>query len=219
MLPWSVKTANYTVINGERIIVNSTAGSFNITLPLSPAAGDYIQITDGGNLSVNNVTVLRNSSTIEGIADDVILTIPSTTYEFIYTGTTWQVTATAGAKGDNGFVGSVGTIGFTGSRGPSNIQANEQYSNYTLQLSDVSKHISVTNTSNVTVPSSVFSAGDPVSIYNNTSTNISILQGSGVTMYLVGTATTGTRTLAQRGLATVLCVSANNFVVTGGGLS
>jgi hypothetical protein len=40
-----------------------------------------------------------------------------------------------------------------------------------------------------------------------------------VTMYLVGTATTGNRTLAQRGVATILCVGTNTFVCTGGGVT
>jgi hypothetical protein len=37
-------------------------------------------------------------------------------------------------------------------------------------------------------------------------------------MYLVGTSTTGNKTLAQRGIATVLCVGTNTFVISGGGL-
>jgi hypothetical protein len=38
-------------------------------------------------------------------------------------------------------------------------------------------------------------------------------------MYLGGTATTGNRTLAQRGIATVLCVTSNIFVISGAGLT
>ena len=95
---------------------------------------------------------------------------------------------------------------------------NAQTTGYTLQASDDGKHISIT-TGGVTVPSSVFSAGQTASIYNNSASNQTITQGSGVTMYLVGTATTGNRTLAQRGLATVLCVAANTFVITGGGIT
>jgi hypothetical protein len=88
---------------------------------------------------------------------------------------------------------------------------------YTLTLSDAGKHISTT--ANAAVPASVFSVGDAVSIYNNSAASITIVQNSGVTMYLAGTATTGNRTLAQRGLATVLCVAANSFVISGGGLT
>jgi hypothetical protein len=43
---------------------------------------------------------------------------------------------------------------------------------------------------------------------------------SAVTAYIAGTATTGaSRTLAQRGTCTLLCVAANNFVLTGAGLT
>jgi hypothetical protein len=36
---------------------------------------------------------------------------------------------------------------------------------------------------------------------------------------LAGTATTGNRTLAQRGVATLLCVASNTFVITGAGIT
>jgi hypothetical protein len=88
---------------------------------------------------------------------------------------------------------------------------------YTLVLAD--HGTCVASGAGVTVPSGVFSAGQTVVIYNNTAGNITITQGGSVTMYLVGTATTGNRTLALQGLATVLCVAANTFVISGGGLT
>lgn len=71
----------------------------------------------------------------------------------------------------------------------------------------------------VTVPASVFAAGDVFSVYNNSAANITITSGAGLTMYLVGTATVGNRTLAQRGIATIYFISATNAVITGGGLT
>jgi hypothetical protein len=65
----------------------------------------------------------------------------------------------------------------------------------------------------------VFSAGDVVSIVNNNTTSITITQALSVTMYLAGTATTGNRTLAQKGLCSVLCVASNTFIIVGGGLT
>jgi hypothetical protein len=38
-------------------------------------------------------------------------------------------------------------------------------------------------------------------------------------MYLSGTSTTGNRTLAQKGIATIVCYSSNTFIISGGGLS
>lgn len=74
-------------------------------------------------------------------------------------------------------------------------------------------------TGGVTINTGVFSAGQNVTIYNNSGSSQTITQGSGVTMYLAGTATTGNRTLAQRGIATVLCVASNTFVCSGAGVT
>ena len=98
------------------------------------------------------------------------------------------------------------------------VPANSQTSAYTLVATDNGKYISIT-TGGVIVPPSIFSVGQVVSIYNNSGSNQTISQGSGVTLRLVGTATTGNRTLSNYGLATILCVASNVFVVTGGGVS
>lgn len=71
----------------------------------------------------------------------------------------------------------------------------------------------------ITVPASVFSSGDVVSIYNNSGSTISILQGSGLTLRFVGTANTGNRSLSGYGLVTVMFISATEAVISGGGLS
>lgn len=98
------------------------------------------------------------------------------------------------------------------------IPQNAQTSSYVLLATDNGKHISIT-TGGVTVPASVFSVGDVVTIYNNSSGNQTVTQGTSVTMRSAGTAGTGNRTLAQYGLATVLCVGSNTFVISGSGLS
>lgn len=74
-------------------------------------------------------------------------------------------------------------------------------------------------TAGVTIPASVFAANDTFSIYNNSAANITITQGAGLTLRQVGTANTGNRTLAQRGLATVVFISATEAVISGGGLT
>jgi hypothetical protein len=98
------------------------------------------------------------------------------------------------------------------------VPANSQTSNYTLQASDNGKYISIT-TGGVTVPPSIFTTGQVVSVYNNSGVTQSIGSGGGVTVRLVGTTSTGTRSVANYGLATILCVASNTFVVTGGGVS
>ena len=95
---------------------------------------------------------------------------------------------------------------------------NAKSAGYTLVIGDVGDLVNIT-TGGVTVPSGVFSAGDAISIYNNSASSQTITQGGSVTMYLAGTSTTGNRTLAQRGVCTVLCVASNTFVISGAGLS
>ena len=95
------------------------------------------------------------------------------------------------------------------------MDSTSKSSGYTLVAGD-DQRLVVTN-SNITVPTGVFSAGDAISVYNNSSSNITINQGG--TMYLAGTSSTGNRTLSQRGLATIVCVSSNTFAISGAGIS
>lgn len=70
----------------------------------------------------------------------------------------------------------------------------------TLVIGDVGKCVPITAAINI--PISVFAAGDAVSIYNDTAGALNITISAG-TLRLSGTATTGTRSLAQRGTATI----------------
>jgi hypothetical protein len=89
---------------------------------------------------------------------------------------------------------------------------------YTLVATDNGQCI--TTNSNVSVPASVFSANNVVTIYNNSGSTIVISQGSGLTLQFAGqaTSTTGNRNLSLYGIATVLFLSATSAVITGAGL-
>lgn len=123
-----------------------------------------------------------------------------------------------GETGPQGIQGLTGATGDTGPQGPADIPQVVKTSAYTLIASDSGKHISIT-TGGVTVPSGVFSAGNAITIYNNSATSQTITQGASVTIRLVGSATTGDRTLIQYGLCTLLCVASNEFIIFGSGLS
>ena len=99
-----------------------------------------------------------------------------------------------------------------------NLPQVSKSSAYTLIASDTGKHVSISS-GGVTVASGVFSIGDVVTIYNNSSGSQTITQGSSVTLRQAGTSNTGNRTLAEYGVATILCVSSNTFAISGAGLS
>lgn len=82
-------------------------------------------------------------------------------------------------------------------------------------LSLASANSVVVTTAGVTINDGVFSAGHFVMIYNNSAAAVTITQDTGMTLRLHGTATTGNRTLAARGMATLYFVSASEAVVLG----
>jgi len=93
---------------------------------------------------------------------------------------------------------------------------NTQGSTYTLVAADAGKHILASGT--VTIPNSVFAAGDAVTIINNTSGDLTLTASVG-TLYNTADAATGNRTLATRGMATILFASATVAYISGAGLS
>jgi hypothetical protein len=112
-----------------------------------------------------------------------------------------------------------GPQGDTGPAGPATIVQNEQGSAYTVASSDNGKFIDIT-TGGVTISTTTaMTAGQNFVIYNDSASNQTITQGDSITLRQAGTANTGNRTLAQYGIATVLCVASNTYVVAGTGLS
>lgn len=97
-----------------------------------------------------------------------------------------------------------------------NLPVFNQTASYTISLADNGEVISIT-TGNVFVTANVFFAGNTVTVYNNSSANVTITQNTGVTLQWAGLSNTGNRILQQRGLATLVCVAANTFVLTGAG--
>lgn len=75
------------------------------------------------------------------------------------------------------------------------------------------------NSGDITINNGVFATGDVFEIYNNSGASITITQGTITTMRLGGTATTGSRTLTQRGMARLFFPTPTTCVVTGSGVT
>lgn len=86
---------------------------------------------------------------------------------------------------------------------------------YTLTVSDIGEFVTVGTSGSITVPNDVFSAGNAVSIYNDTTGNVTITC-SITTAYIAGTNTDkATMTLATRGVATFLFINPSLCVASG----
>jgi hypothetical protein len=126
----------------------------------------------------------------------------------------------SGATGTLGIYGSLTSSDLVDAVGYKGMPQNSQTASYTLALSDMGKMINIT-TGGVIIPANgsvAFPIGSTVIIYNNSSSSQTISITTD-TMYLAGTATTGSRTLAQRGLATVVKVAATTWVISGAGVT
>lgn len=94
---------------------------------------------------------------------------------------------------------------------------------YTLTSSDVGKHVLITDTTNgIIVPDNVFSAGQYVILVNNTTNQCAIDDAGGPSAAVVRVAGNSSTTLPQYletyGVATLLCVASNTFVLYGQGV-
>lgn len=71
----------------------------------------------------------------------------------------------------------------------------------------------------ITVPYNTVAAGTTVTVINTTSSNITITQASNMVLNNSADATTGNRTLAGKGMATIYFANTQNAFISGAGLS
>lgn len=105
------------------------------------------------------------------------------------------------------------------------IPQNSQSAAYTLVAADAGKHIfhpsTDANARTFTIPANgsvAYPIGTAISFVNMTSQVVSIAITTDI-MYLAGTGTTGTRSLAQYGTATALKLTSTTWIISGAGLT
>jgi hypothetical protein len=96
--------------------------------------------------------------------------------------------------------------------------------NTTIATTDAGRHYySTLSTGNVLTiannASQGFQVGAAITVVNQGTGNITVAQGSGVTLYLAGNATSGNRTVATFGMATLIKVATDTWFINGTGVS
>jgi len=92
---------------------------------------------------------------------------------------------------------------------------SDKSSAYTLVANDVGRLVVITTSGSVVVPNSVFASGDVISVFNNTSSNITMTTNP-VNTFLSGNNTSRTSiNVSTRGVATILYLGSNTCVITG----
>ena len=96
--------------------------------------------------------------------------------------------------------------------------------NATIATADAGKHFYSTESTSYILTiannaSQAFQTGSAVTIINQGTGNITVAQGSGVTLYLAGNATAGNRTISTFGMATCIKVATNTWFINGTGVA
>ena len=179
--------------------------------------GDDLQIYhDGSNSNIKNTTGWLNVSAGGSgfsvgngdFSENLFKATNNGAVELYYDNTKRIETTTSGVTVSGSVTDDKGDV--------RKIVQNTQGSTYTLVAADAGKHILASGT--VTVPNSTFSAGDAITIVNNTASNLTITK-SITTMYNAADGTSANRTLATRGMATILFASGTVAYISGAGLS
>jgi hypothetical protein len=101
----AVKTANYTAVNNDGVLTNTTGGSFTVTLPTSPTVGNIVVVVDSfsqwgtNNLIIDPTALIKIAGNTAG--DTLTCDITGITVTLVYTGATygWNVAAQVGGNG------------------------------------------------------------------------------------------------------------------------
>jgi hypothetical protein len=88
---------------------------------------------------------------------------------------------------------------------------------YTLVASDSAKLVTLSNASGITltVPPSVFSTGNQINIQAIGAGQVTLAQGSGVTITSTGATASAPKLRVQYSAATIICTGSNTFTVIG----
>jgi hypothetical protein len=63
-------------VAGYGYFCNTTGGAFTVTLPTSPVLGDFVSFIDyAGTFDTNNLTIARNGKNIQGVAEDLTVSV------------------------------------------------------------------------------------------------------------------------------------------------
>ena len=85
-------STTFSATVNDRVLANTASSGYTITLPANSSllVNDTIQIIDiSNNAASNNLTLARNSSLINGSAENLVIDVSGAIVTLIYTGSTY----------------------------------------------------------------------------------------------------------------------------------
>ena len=138
-----------------------------------------------------------------------------------YTGSAW---AASGATGDIEGITTGTDSGLSGgvTSGTAVLRLKLEFdaetgTTYTLVAGNLNQLVTLNNASPITltVPPSVFSAGDVINIAQIGAGQVTLAQGAGVTINSTGATATAPKLRARYSAASIICTASNTFLVVG----
>ena len=214
-----ISTTSNAVI-GTTVMVGNTSGAADATIHIKSAQGGngrFLQFSPLAN-SVNALAIMASSNSSGG---EQWWSVGSQNDD------TFKIQKGVGFGGAGVSISNTGAItsaDLAAAFGYKGIPQNQQTSAYTLVMADQGKHIYATaGNFAITIPANsttAFPIGAAITIVVEDATH-TIAPAAGVTLILAGTgaATTGTRTLAQGAVATILKVGTDRWYISGAGVT
>ena len=181
-------------------------------------SGDTITVPTGATLDATSATL--TTPVISSISNTGTITLPTSTDTLVGRTTTDTLTNKTVNISSNTF-----TVDGTDAVGFLNTPVLSKSADYTLVLTDSGKTIfhpsSDTNNRTFTIPanSSVAYPIGSVVTFTNLSTNDLTIAITTDTMYLANDGSTGSRTLAQYGIASAVKLESTTWLISGNGLT
>lgn len=166
-------------------------------------------------------TAARTTALSGVLAEGMMSYIDATDTVEVYNGSAW---VSVGSSGDITEVTTPSDSGLTGgaTSGAVSLKLRLQFdaqtgTTYTLAANDLNQLVTCNNASaiTVTVPPSVFTAGDQIHVQQIGAGQVSFAQGAGVTITSTGATSTAPKLRARYSAATVICTASNTFTIIG----
>ncbi|BAV64761.1 hypothetical protein [Sphingobium cloacae] len=229
------QATNYSATSGSSVTIGTGAKSFAASTGSLLRAGQYVSVAsvaDPANAMLGTVTsydaetgaLVVNVAAVTGAGTFDSWMIALSVNPAVLSVLNAAIAALQGDVGglDAGLSALSGEV--TALAPYRGIPQTSQNGNFTLALSHLGEAVYSKNTAaqTVTVPPNsgvAFALNTVLSIVNNGTNNITLAQGSGVTLRLAGTASTGNRTIVPGGIATLKKVETDYWFVSGPGVS
>lgn len=210
-----------------------TFGSATSAIPLSQLDSNFATTITLGNTAIqlgNTVTTLNNMTlanvTISSVASafpnnylaNSSVTLGNTALTLGSTVTSIGNLTISNVTVGNAVVDSASVAGFIG------VPQNSQNGNYNIVLGDAGKHIyhpAGQAAATYTIPANsnvAFTTGTAITIINGSANNVTVAITTD-TMNLSSNGATGSRTLAQYGVATAVKVTSTSWIISGSNLT